>query len=219
MTAKLQQRQRKRPAQTERGFVTRSNAAHPPAYHLDQRIQPRKASRSVPIHRDSLGTYGYYPQLDFSYPPRGELSVRSTWLHLSVGKRRFRPQHQRTGALHDAGALAVPLKIAHLDRGSVTRSNAAHPSVLFFTIAFNNPQRLGPRWQPAAPKRSEGGSAAATPLSPAQHIPELSRPLARTIRHSSFAFYWQAGPRPRHSSPQMSSRLCNTTCNTEINSN
>ena len=72
------------------------------------------------------------------------------------------------------------------ERGSAIRSNVTHPPASPHSNALFRAKRLEPRWQPSAPKQSEGGSAAATPLSPAQHIPELSRPLARTIRHSSF---------------------------------
>ena len=171
MTANLQQRPRKRPTRLDRGSMTRSNAAHPPALHFDQRDKRREASWSaVALHR-SLGTYAYCLQRKLTHPSAGSLSARSTWLHLSVGNHRFRPQRQRTGALHDAGAFAVPLKITRADRRSTTRSNMAHPPALPLTIAFNNPHRLGPRWQPAAPKRSEGGSAATTPLSPAPYVP------------------------------------------------
>jgi len=133
MTANLQQRPRKRPTRLDRGSMTRSNAAHPPAYDLAPRNKPREASRSIPIHRDSLCTYAYYLQLKLTHPSAAEFSARSTRLHLSVGKPRFRPKRQRTGALHDAGAFAVPLKITRPDRRSMTRSNAAHPPALHLT--------------------------------------------------------------------------------------
>jgi len=64
-----------------------------------------------------------------------------------------------------------------LDRGSMTRSNVASPPALLLTIASNNPQHLGPRWQ----------SAATTPLSPAPYVPESSGPLRP--HHSSFVIH------------------------------
>jgi len=184
MTVKLQQRQRKRPTQTERGSATRSNVAHPPAYHLDQRIQPREASRSVPIHRGSLGTYGYYPQLDFSYPPRGELSVRSTWLHLSVGKRRFRPQRQRTCALHDAGALAcAPQNRAHGQRVCDPQQRGTSVSALL----YNCIQQPAASWTAVA-ERSGDTAFARTAHS---RIIKTPRP-----HHSSFVICIIGRPSP-----------------------
>ena len=43
-----------------------------------------------------------------------------------------------------------------------------------------------PRWQPAAPKQSEDGSAATTPLSPATCVSESPQAPRPTIRHSLF---------------------------------
>jgi len=56
--------------------------------------------------------------------------------------------------------------------------------------AFNHPRHLGPRWQPAAPKCSEGGSAATTPLSPAPYAsksPQAPSPAPSVILLASRA--------------------------------
>ena len=76
--------------------------------------------------------------------------------------------------------------MAALDRGCVEDQPQRSTLQRLGVNPTLTPSRSVLRWQPAAPKQSEGGSIATTPLSPAQYIAKSPSPLTRTIRHSSF---------------------------------
>jgi len=163
MTAKLQQRPRKRPAHTERGSATRCNVPPPASVASSSCVNPREASWTAVAKRSDDTAFARTVRIQITgklgqHHPHPSRITHSTRDARPFGARICDPQQRRIPA------GAPPQK------------------------ASTNAERLGPRWQPAAPKQSEGGSAATTLLSPApnasnHHEPNRPHHSSSVIRH------------------------------------